>query len=77
LTTKDTRNANEKLIDRINVVLENLSTQESSYPVLDYIRKSLTPAAIERRDEWDKSVTHLHEVANEHLRIHEQEVHTA
>lgn len=67
----DTKNANERLIDRIQAVLDLDLPRYDRYgaedkAVLRYIQRQLSPESIEARadSQFDSgSVTHLHEVA--------------
>lgn len=68
-------NANQRLIERIDAALDlpgdkNMYGSEDE-EVLMSIKRSLSPAGLARRDEWDQSVTHLHEVANQRLKPYE------
>jgi hypothetical protein len=76
----DTKNVNERMIDRIDAVLA-LDTRFDRYgpedeAVLRYVRKQLEPTRLESRadDQFDSgSVTHLHEVAKMRLTPYEKE----
>lgn len=73
--TTAAKNSNERLIDQIDTVLPDLPERDDfdTKRVLTYIRGELTPEGIAKREERadpsvDGNVTHLHQVAHEHLR---------
>jgi hypothetical protein len=67
------RNANERIIARIDAVYDRLSQEDDE--VLTYVRSQLSPAGMAQRDEWDRGVDHLREVADQRLKPYEQKEH--
>jgi hypothetical protein len=69
------KNANERLMTRINAAIKS-GVHDEDERVLTYIKKQITPAAIEKRAQalaGSSDVSHLHEVANQRLRAYEKE----
>ena len=67
-------NENTRMIARINAVYDDLADGpgQEDKNVLTYIRDALSPEAIEKRHDEDKSVKHLHEVAKQRLKPYEK-----